>query len=676
MRSLYEVWISLLVMKTRHWLNVPAETKIDSTGSIKLIRCFSSITTYLKETSIGDNHLKEDKNFENDDPTLLSSFHTFIQYLQSSSLSTRIQRSILSDLTNIGFTNSDELIEFSRDFVDRPESLSKILQTDFGFNPLRSHQVRSTLMRMVKDSTAKLQQQQQAHDNKGVEIIHPTHSSFNLNSVSVTSPIHLSTTNTNSTHNNSQEGRAVAPLFKAVVVNKKAKMRHERRQQEPFITSLDCTEKENSLPRNHLGRGQTYNYGIHLDNQLSPTLTKELQDFFNFMTQPQTHSQEPPIRPSTAHVYIRHAKLFIGWWIHQHQKQQATDDIHTNAPKTLNTITLSLQDIFPRSDASSADPIIAFILWLRQERSISHSYEANMLRGLTKMMKFRFVHESHADPTYGEKTFQDIPLIKELRKLHREANKKQALSPRSSDEGMKWITWLEYLSVVKALKEDLTIEIQLYNNQLQQKMNTDNKLLVVTPTQQRRIATKYQYYLIVAIFSCVPDRQRTIRELELGRTLYRDNHVGNWIIKHGPDDYKTGGTYGDRPPLVLAPELTSSMDDFLQNWRCYLNPTGSHFFAQVRTGQPLTQDSVYSIVARSCYKYTGKKTNPHLLRDMIVTHIRNSQASEKELEALALYMGHSISMQRTSYDRRTMQQKVAPAIDLLRSVNHLGDTKL
>jgi hypothetical protein len=58
---------------------------------------------------------------------------------------------------------------------------------------------------------------------------------------------------------------------------------------------------------------------------------------------------------------------------------------------------------------------------------------------------------------------------------------------------------------------------------------------------------------------------------------------------------------------------------------------------------------------------------------MIVTHVRESDASEKQLEALALYMGHSIHMQRTSYDRRTLTKKVAPAVELLQSVNRLDN---
>jgi hypothetical protein len=54
---------------------------------------------------------------------------------------------------------------------------------------------------------------------------------------------------------------------------------------------------------------------------------------------------------------------------------------------------------------------------------------------------------------------------------------------------------------------------------------------------------------------------------------------------------------------------------------------------------------------------------------MIVTHIRDSNASEKELESLALYMGHSLAIQRVSYDRRTVGQKVMPAINLLQSIS-------
>lgn len=75
------------------------------------------------------------------------------------------------------------------------------------------------------------------------------------------------------------------------------------------------------------------------------------------------------------------------------------------------------------------------------------------------------------------------------------------------------------------------------------------------------------------------------------------------------------------------------------------------------------------LITPPLFRITGKRTSPHLIRDMIVTHLRSGDASERELEALAIYMGHSIAMQRDSYDRRTKAQKVEPAVELLQLVN-------
>ena len=52
----------------------------------------------------------------------------------------------------------------------------------------------------------------------------------------------------------------------------------------------------------------------------------------------------------------------------------------------------------------------------------------------------------------------------------------------------------------------LTLQMELKNSQ---------------PSEAAESAVS-QKYLIFAILSCVPDRQRTLRELELGRTLVRD----------------------------------------------------------------------------------------------------------------------------------------------------------
>ena len=276
-----------------------------------------------------------------------------------------------------------------------------------------------------------------------------------------------------------------------------------------------------------------------------------------------------------------------------------------------------------------------------------------MIRGLIKFAKFRYSNESQSEEL--SKSYDDIPAIKELRKLHRDINKGQKNSARVSNEELKWITWPEYLQVIEALKTDLH----------QQKETHRDKPM--PDFRRRAIASTFQKYLILSMFAAVPDRQRTFRELWLGTTFVKQGE--KWMIKHGPNDYKTGNSYGDRPPLPIPQSLSPAIDEWIESYRPALNPCANHLFVQPRTGKQLSGNDIYKIVSKTVFQYAGKKTNPHLLRDMVVTHARDGSASEKELEALALYMGHSIAMQRTSYDRRTLKQKVAPAIDLLQSIS-------
>jgi len=505
-----------------------------------------------------------------------------------------------------GFQSSSELVSFAADFVDRPEVLSSLLIEDFGFQPLDAHRMRSALLAISKKQ----------HE---VEFLEPSGASTDVSSVK---------SNAGTIPPEDFKSKPIA--YKKVIVNEKAKRRRKDNR----------GGKDYGLPSNYADE--------------YPRLALELDEFFKFLTIPRASAQDAPIRATTADVYLRHAKLFLGWYIKIYAATADNQELSKD---------LSVFSIIRNKEKRSATVLLDFILWLRATRNISASYEANVLRGLTKLVKYRFEEESEADPAYGEKSFDDIALVREMRKFHRDASRRQAISPRSSNEDKKWLSWNEYLDVIKALKEE--VSQLLASNSIVRKVG-------VNDAKGKQIATAFQRYIILAIFASVPDRQRTVRELEIGRTFLKDDG-GQWIIKHGPDDYKTGKTYGDRPPLVLPAELNPTIDEFINHWRPYLcsGKTTDYLFLQPRTGNQLSGNSVYQIVSRACHKYTGKKTNPHLLRDMLVTHVRgSSNASEKELEALALYMGHSISMQRNSYDRRTIKQKVAPAINLLQVVNN------
>lgn len=512
---------------------------------------------------------------------------------------------IVGVVSGVGIESTSELLSLARDFEHKPEVLSNVLQVDMKIKALDAHIIRSCCLHLLKCAAS------------------------------------------------SEAARGPAPVSAPAADVALPPSTPRKRESSSSFNSVRLTSK---------AKGGKYSI-----DDIPASLSADLSAFARYMQDLGGSSQEGSIGKATAGTYLTHAKLFIGFHL-------SKDEVFASSGRAREGLTL--RDIFPCASRESAQSVFRFIKWLRAERQISVSYEANVIRGLIKLCKFRYRDESATDP--GEKTsFQDIPVIRELRKLHREAERLRQIAPRSSDEQKKWITWDEYLGVIRAVREELLLEIQDFRysyglgnetSPASGRSKSDDKAL---QSKRRKIAQDFQRYLILAFFADIPDRQRTMRELELGRTLLRgsdDQGNGFYYVKHGIGDYKTGRYFGDRPPLVISPSRTAEVDEFVDLWRPALSPRSERLFVQPRTGQPLTGDSVHSIVTRACFRVSGKVTNPHLLRDIIVTHVRETDASEKELEALALYMGHSIQMQRTSYDRRTLQQKVSPAVSLLRSL--------
>ena len=167
-----------------------------------------------------------------------------------------------------------------------------------------------------------------------------------------------------------------------------------------------------------------------------------------------------PISIATANVYIKHAKKFLGWFIRYHSNEKC-DAVYINSTSSIPLNRLSFNWIIPNKTKDSASVMIDYILWLRTERQISKSDEANILRGLAKVLKFRFRFDSSTSSSNDGSTsssssssrqqgfgvsagyresFSDIPALLELRKLHRLANNKQSFAPRISNEYKKWMS--------------------------------------------------------------------------------------------------------------------------------------------------------------------------------------------------------------------------------------------
>ena len=521
---------------------------------------------------------------------------------------------LAAKMTALGFHGSEDLIKFGSDFESRPEVLSTVLIQDFKFSALDAHRLRAAIMQLLGE---------RSRPSAATAVTAPVTDALVGDALVAAAP---------------RKGMRKAILNSGQVL---------RRQRADLMSSSSSASSESF----------SYEYGLTSSNT-PPHVADQLAGFYTYMTELSPTSQEAPIRAATATVYVRHAKLFLGWHLARLRAREM-DAGHESG----------IRSAFPTKDREGAREAFEFVKWLRAERRISNSYESNIIRGLTKLAKFRFSKESLADPEYGGKTFDDIPVVRELRKIHRLAEGRRKLSStRVSDEKKKWLSWPEYLGVVDACWADVQACKERHSVEI---VGGGSK----AERSKRLVAVAFQQFLVLAFFSIVPDRQRTIRELEIGRTFVRDEgraqgEGGAWSIVHTSNDYKTGKSYGDRPPLPISEALTGPVDEFIAKWRPCLQPQGAHLFAQTKLGgKALTQDSVYQIVSRACYRHTGKRTNPHLLRDMVVTHVRSeTDASEKDLEALALFMGHSLSMQKQSYDRRTLNQKVAPAVALVQGL--------
>jgi hypothetical protein len=211
------------------------------------------------------------------------------------------------------------------------------------------------------------------------------------------------------------------------------------------------------------------------------------------------------------------------------------------------------------------------------------------------------------------------------------------------------------------------------------------------PKQRRRplaIAVDLQKLLVIGLFCFIPpERNRTITELEIGRTLIRgtlDNGLfvpmdemispekAKWFIKLSPEDYKTGKFYQDYCAPIDDIQLSNGKTfyGYIQRWideyRPLFDPGHNRLFVKVKTtmggtsGEPITYRNMTGWVKYLFMKYTGVPVVPQSLRKMYVTFLRNSGASEAELEAAARAMHHSRAMQAAEYDEQELQDKLAP----------------
>ena len=486
-------------------------------------------------------------------------------------------------------------------------------------------------------------------------------------------------------------------------------------------------------------------YRLRLD-ECPDALLDEFSRFRRFLTARRLGSSEAPIRDVTAKKYEDHIRGLLGWMRVAIPREfgdrvEAADDAREgargamttpddrddrNASKKIASQFQSMRAAFPDASRASASLAFEHVQWLAEHRKCGANYELVAIRACIAAAKFLHGDADASSDDRGDRPYANVPLVRQLRAIQKDATRRAQKASPASDTRAKWLDWGRYVELCRSLEDECA-----------------PRAFDGRARSERAVAWSLQRFLIFGVLSCVPDRQRTIRELRVGKTLFKEpvagaagtapaangssagDHRGRearmledasgeanaeresfplesagfessgsvrrdarsetrwtdlrtnatfgdydyrWVIRHGAGDYKTGKDYGDRPPLVISPTLYGALEEWLSVRRAHLRPAHDFLFTG-KNGAPLTDAGVHKLMTSTAYRLTGKRTNPHLVRDMIITHLRGTDASERELEALAVYMGHSVAMQKGTYDRRTKEEKVAPAVELLAGVN-------
>lgn len=297
----------------------------------------------------------------------------------------------------------------------------------------------------------------------------------------------------------------------------------------------------------------------------------------------------------------------------------------------------------------------AVLNWFRKERQIHPSTEKNIVEVFLMVAKFQYHKETNSLKALN---FRDIAVIVMLRQELKDAKERAKNEPPAADESLKWLDWPEFLACVHHLERECQ---PVYSYGARRTL--------------RAIARSVQRFLIFALLAYMPpDRQRTLRELEVGKTLvkgilkqntiFESREDGQWYFHLMKVNYKTGKTYGEQwlmVPDILYPYL----EDWLNQWRDVFSPNHTFVFTQ-ENGKPFKNASDLSgIIRRATYRLTGKLTTSHLIRHMLITYLKQHGASDEVMKSLADAMHHSTKMQTEIYDHRPQLEKVAAAQELV-----------
>ncbi|BAQ66962.1 hypothetical protein [Geminocystis sp. NIES-3709] len=282
--------------------------------------------------------------------------------------------------------------------------------------------------------------------------------------------------------------------------------------------------------------------------------------------------------------------------------------------------------------------------------------------------------------------FEDIIVMRYLRaKVRKVKETFSNLQPEKLP-----LDWKEVKQVIDAYRLDANLEYY------ERFSNVNGKKTIRRSDKKTPIARaqNLQNFLILALFTVnTPDRQRTIRELEYGRTLKYgklDNNgfliplqpmedkaqEGRYFLDQKPEDHKLGDK--SRFFAINNPRYEDGtyFYDYLNKWLfqgfrdILAQPTTKTVFVRAKTGLPYESKEMSSKVGYLFKKKTGVSIGPHKLRNIFVTYLANSNATDAERRAAAFQMNHSLEIADKTYNNQTDMERIKPIQEWLERQNN------
>ncbi|MEB3160985.1 MAG: site-specific integrase [Synechocystis sp.] len=367
--------------------------------------------------------------------------------------------------------------------------------------------------------------------------------------------------------------------------------------------------------------------------QLTPKLQSQINELHRFLTAPMVSKRKgKAIREVSFQNYKNNCLSFLGW-LHNIEKVPIED----------LDLLLMVDDNsdFPR------DTLDNYIEWGINEKGNGYAWAINASCAALNIAKcFRGKASKMA-------LFRDIEEVELIRAKINELDKSLKSSESRLNLSEKLIEFCDLQKCLKYLRL-CTAPYDAHKNK-----RTLNA-----------ICQSWQRYLVISYLAYVPVRQREIRELELGVTLFKVN--GKYLVKLSPDQQKNGSKTGKGREYYLPDFLAEELDYWLNVLRPQLGIETNFVFCGLclrfpeSYGKPFTGSNFGKLVKTAMYRATltalgeAKYPTPHDFRRIAITHQRQ-HGDPSQQKGLAELMGHRLEEADRVYDQTTSLQKTSQA---------------